>query len=247
LLYYTGDRGRYRPDGSLDILGRLDHQVKLRGVRIELGEIEIVLGQHPAVLQTVVLIREDVPGDKRLVAYVTIKENKTPTPNEIRRFLKQRLPDSMIPSTFVILDTLPLTPNGKVNRRALPAPDVQYIELEAQHVAPRTEVERTIANIWQDVLQIEKAGIHDNFFELGGHSLLATLLISRLREAFQVELPLRSLFEMPTVAELSVTITQRKAEQADNHTLARMLAELDQLSADEVKALLAADDLTEEN
>jgi amino acid adenylation domain-containing protein len=247
LLYYTGDRGCYRPDGSLDILGRLDHQVKLRGVRIELGEIEIVLGQHPAVLQNVIMVREDVPGDKRLVAYVTIKQNKTLTIKDLHRFLKQKLPDTMVPSAFVPLDTMPLTPNGKVDRRALPAPEDQRLELEASYIAPRTEVERTITNIWQDVLHIEKAGIHDNFFELGGHSLLATQFISRLREAFQVELPLRSLFETPTVAELAITIAQRKAEQVDSETLAQMLAELDQLSMDEVKALLATDGFTEEN
>ena len=202
-LYKTGDLARYLPDGNIEFLGRLDHQVKIRGFRIELGEIEAVLSQHLAVQETVVIVREDTPSDKRLVAYLVIKQEPFPTINELRSFLKEKLPDYMVPSAFMFLDALPLTPNGKVDRQALPAPDRVRPELESTFVAPRTPVEEVLAGIWAKVLGLEQVGIHDNFFELGGHSLLATQVISRLRDAFQVELPLRSLFEVPTVADLA--------------------------------------------
>ncbi|NEP62083.1 MAG: amino acid adenylation domain-containing protein, partial [Symploca sp. SIO2G7] len=200
-LYYTGDRGRYHRDGSLEILGRLDHQVKIRGVRIELEEIEAVLDRHPGVLQSVVIATEDVIGDKRLVAYVVISEQSLTT-QQLREFLSLRLPEYMVPSAFVTLETIPLTPNGKVDRKALPKPD-RDISRDHEYIAPRTPSEERIANIFASVLGVQKVGIHDNFFVLGGHSLLATQVISRLRETFQMELPLRSLFEKPTVAGLS--------------------------------------------
>ncbi len=207
LLYYTGDRGRYRPDGSLEILGRLDHQVKIRGVRIELGEIEAILSQHPAVLQCVVIATQNDKGDKRLVGYVIANSETAPTNGEIRQFLQQQLPEYMLPSAFVTLDSLPLTPNGKIDRKALPKPDGE-ITREQEYVAPRTQSEEIIANIFASVLGIQTVGIHDNFFELGGHSLLATQLISRLRVALDLEIPLRAVFEFPTVAQLDHTLTQ---------------------------------------
>jgi amino acid adenylation domain-containing protein len=207
-LYKSGDMARYLPDGNIEFLGRIDHQVKIRGFRIELGEIEAVLGQHPAVRETVVLAREDIPGDKRLVAYVVSDQKETTTISELRSFLKHKLPDYMAPSAFVFLDALPLTPNGKVDRRALPAPDQSRPELEPAFVAPRTSAEKTLVGIWAEVLRLEPVGIHDNFFELGGHSLLATQVMSRVRTAFQVELPLRTLFEKPTVAELAEVIEE---------------------------------------
>jgi amino acid adenylation domain-containing protein len=206
LLYYTGDRGRYRGDGSLDILGRVDHQVKLRGVRIELGGIETVLGEHPAVWQAVVILREDRPGEKRLVAYVVAKQGQTLATNDLRRFLKQSLPDPMIPAAFVLLDTLPLTANGKVDRQALPQPGPTRPDLEPTFVAPRTPVEETLSGIWAQILGVQSVGIHDNFFDLGGHSLLATQVMSRVREALLIDLPLRTLFDAPTVVGLAESV-----------------------------------------
>jgi amino acid adenylation domain-containing protein len=205
-LYKTGDLCRYLPDGNIEFLGRIDNQVKIRGFRIELGEIEAALTQHSAVRASVVVVREDEPGSKRLVAYVVPQPEQALTITELRRFLKDKLPEYMMPSAFMILEALPLTPNGKVNRQALPAPELARPELEKSFAEPRTPIEEVLAAIWIDILRLEQVGIHDNFFELGGHSLLATQVISRLRKVFQVELPLRCLFESPTIAELAETI-----------------------------------------
>jgi amino acid adenylation domain-containing protein len=202
-LYKTGDLARYMDDGNIEFLGRIDHQVKIRGFRIELGEIEAALNQHPAVLETVLLAREDTLDNKRLVAYIVPGFGQAPTISELRSFLKARLPDYMVPSAFVFLDALPLTPNGKIDRRALPAPDTSKPLGEKGYVAPQTAVEEMLAGIWTDVLEVKQVSIHDNFFDLGGHSLLATQLISRLRDTFNVEFPLRGLFESPTLASLS--------------------------------------------
>lgn len=188
-LYKSGDLGRYLSNGDLEYLGRIDHQVKIRGFRIELGEIESALAQHPSVKQSVVIIREDIPGDKRLVAYVRLDQKQAFRAQEFRSFLQSKLPDYMVPSTFLLLDALPLTPNGKVDRCALAAPDSSQLDQSATFVAPRTPVEQQLADIWASVLKLEQVGIHNNFFELGGHSLLATQVMSRLRQAFGVELP----------------------------------------------------------
>jgi acyl carrier protein len=201
-MYKTGDLARYLLDGNIEFLGRVDHQVKIRGFRVELGEIEAMLGHHSAVQETVVNVTEDSPGNKRLVAYIVPTREHTPTVTELQSFLKEKLPDYMIPSVFIFLNALPLTPNGKVDRKALPKPDQTRPELEEAFVAPRTPVEEVLAGIWAEVLRLDQVGIHDNFFELGGHSLLATQVISRIRESFQAEMPLRSLFERPTVAGL---------------------------------------------
>jgi iturin family lipopeptide synthetase A len=198
-LYKTGDLARYLADGNIEYLGRIDNQVKIRGFRIELAEVEAVLSQHPSVQQTVVIAREDVPGNKRLVAYLVTHPEQTPTITQLRQFFKEKLPEYMIPGAFVFLDTLPLTPNGKVDRRSLPAPDTSHRSLETGFVAPRTPTEEIVASIWSEVLGLQRLSIHDKFFELGGHSLLATQVISRLREVFSIDLPLRSLFETPTV------------------------------------------------
>jgi acyl carrier protein len=203
-LYKTGDLVRYLSDGNIEYIGRIDNQVKIRGFRVELGEIEAVLVQHPAVQQAVVLAREYIPGDKRLVAYVILNPKQaSTTSSELRSFLKERLPNYMVPSAFVMLEALPMTPNGKVNHRALPDPDWRRPDLEGTFVAPRTPVEQQISEIWAQVLGLERVSIHDNFFELGGHSLLATQVISRLRQTFQVEIPLRTLFELANVADLA--------------------------------------------
>ena len=226
-MYKTGDLARYRPDGNIEFLGRIDHQVKIRGFRIELGEIEAVLGQHPAVREAVVLAREDAPGnssaslrtEKRVVAYYVVAEQKPlPTTTDLRSFLKEKLPEYMVPAVFVLLDALPLMPNGKIDRRALPAPDRSRPELDKVFVAPRTPTEELLAEIWARLLDVERVGIHDNFFDLGGHSLLATQLVSRMREVFQVEIPLRRLFEVPTVAGLAESI--EVAHQAGQNLLA---------------------------
>jgi amino acid adenylation domain-containing protein/FkbM family methyltransferase len=200
-LYRTGDLARRLPDGHLEFLGRRDHQLKLRGFRIELGEIEAVLKESGMLQDAVVIAREDAVGDVRLVAYVVGCDNTTP----LRDHLKQKLPHYMIPAAFVVLDKLPLSPNGKIDRRALPAPEAPYVEND--FVAPRDQREEMIAGIWAAVLNVDHVGIHQNFFDLGGHSLLATQVIARLNEAFHVDLPLRSLFESPTVAALAERVT----------------------------------------
>jgi amino acid adenylation domain-containing protein/non-ribosomal peptide synthase protein (TIGR01720 family) len=215
-LYKTGDKARYLPNGELEYLGRIDNQVKIRGFRIELGEIEALLASHPDVWESVLVVREDEPGDKRLVAYV-VKSDESLITNQLRQFLKAKLPDYMVPSTFVILDSLPLTPNGKIDRRALPKPELDGTILE-KYVAPRTPVEEILAQIWAQILKIEQVGIHDNFFELGGHSLLATQLVSRIRNIFKVELPLRELFAKATVAELAQSIGQLQQQNLELHT-----------------------------
>lgn len=240
-LYKSGDLARYMPDGKIKYLGRVDHQVKIRGYRIECGEIESALGQHPAVRESVVVAREGSRGDslssfgtfERLVAYVVAAQTSVPSTNELRDFLKQKLPDYMLPSVFVLLDALPLTPNGKVDRRVLPIPDQRRPELETFFVAPRTEVEEILARIWTDVLNLEKVGIHDNFFDLGGHSLLATQVLSRVRSVFRMELSLRTLFDHRTVHELAKTITKLRGESVISEEISETLSAIESLSEEE--------------
>jgi acyl carrier protein len=213
-LYRTGDLASYRSDGSIEFLGRKDHQVKLRGFRIELGEIENALAEHLLVKNAVVLHRDDGPAGPYLVAYLLTSRDTAVSPDALRNFLRERLPEYMVPSAFVFLDALPRTPNGKVDYRSLPIPDFESDRLETEFVAPRTPTEEQLANIWQEVLGLERVGIHDNFFELGGHSLLATQVISRARDNFGVALPLLRLFEIPTIAGLTELIeTIRLAER----------------------------------
>ncbi len=205
-LYRTGDMARYRPDGNLEYLGRRDGQVKLRGYRVELGEIEAVLRQAERVREAVVVVREEEVGDQRLVAYVVGEAEPAPEVEELRRYVQGKLPEYMAPAAYVVLEALPLTPNGKVDRRALPAPEGTRSGVESAYQAPQTPTEELVAKIWAEVLKVDKVGTHDDFFELGGHSLLATQAIFRVREAFQIELPLRSIFDMPTVAELAQVV-----------------------------------------
>ncbi|HXQ73964.1 MAG TPA: amino acid adenylation domain-containing protein [Pyrinomonadaceae bacterium] len=203
-LYRTGDLARWLSSGEIEFLGRMDNQVKLRGFRIELGEIETMLRVHVAVRESVVVV-----SDNRLVAYV-VAEDAGVTINELRSYLKERLPEYMVPSVFMMLEEMPLTANGKVDRRRLPEPDTSRPELEAGYVAPATEEEELVAGIWAEVLGLERVGVNDNFFELGGHSLLATTIAARIYELFQLELPLRTLFEAPTVATLAIAIENAK-------------------------------------
>lgn len=220
-LYKTGDRGRYSPEGNFEFLGRLDHQVKVRGYRVELGEIERALSSHPAVRTNVVVMREDSPGEKRLVAYIVPKGTASPSVSDLRRGLKDTLPEYMIPAAFVLLTELPLTPTGKVDRMALPAPDRARSGLEGVFEPPRSPIEQEVARIWREVLDLEDISVHDNFLDLGGQSLLATRIISRLQRAFQTELTVRSLLENPTVATFSDHI--QKEDRTDVKRLAPLL------------------------
>ncbi|HEX6910169.1 MAG TPA: condensation domain-containing protein, partial [Longimicrobium sp.] len=203
-LYRSGDRVRYRHDGSLEFLGRTDFQVKIRGYRIETGEVEAVLRDHPAVRDAAVVAREDVPGDRRLVAYAVPRGDAAPTAQALRDAARERLPEYMVPAAFVLLERLPVTSTGKVDRAALPAPEREGPG--ERYAAPRTPAEETLAGIWAEVLHVERVGVHDNFFELGGHSLLGTRVVSRVREVFGVEPGLRALFEAPTVAGLAARV-----------------------------------------
>jgi amino acid adenylation domain-containing protein len=205
-LYRTGDLARHRKDGSVDYLGRSDHQVKVRGVRMELGEIEAALRAHPAVAETVAAVRDDAPGGRRLIAYLVPVAGApagVPSASELRRFLAERLPEAMIPSAFVPLAALPLNRNGKVDRKALPAPDAGRLRLDSAYAPPRTADEKTLAAIWQDVLGHERIGVDDNFFELGGSSLLLVEIEARLREAFHREIPIVEMFRHPTIRSLA--------------------------------------------
>lgn len=201
-LYKTGDLARFLPNGQIECLGRIDYQVKIRGFRIELGEVEAALSEHPSVRECVVVAWKNEASDERLVAYIVNRRgDEGATVGELRTFLKRKVPDFMVPSNFVLMETLPLTPNGKVDRKALPQPDVA--RSSAEYMAPRTEAEQDMVDIWAQILKLEKVGIHDNFFELGGHSLLAAQLLARIRQKFVVNLQLRMLFEAPTIAELA--------------------------------------------
>jgi amino acid adenylation domain-containing protein len=213
-LYRTGDLGRYQSDGSIVFLRRLDHQVKLRGFRIELGEIEARLAEHPEVREAAVVAREDLSGEKRLVGYVVAGEEISP--GALRDFLRERLPDYMIPSAFIFLDKLPLTPNAKIDRKVLPTPEISA-QLEDRYVAPRTPTEEILAGIWAEVLGVERVGIHDNFFDLGGHSLLLVQVHRRLEEAFRRPILIVALFQYPTLHTLGKYVAREEGEQFAFH------------------------------
>jgi acyl-coenzyme A synthetase/AMP-(fatty) acid ligase/acyl carrier protein len=253
-LYRTGDLARRLPDGAVEYLGRIDHQVKVRGFRIELGEIEAALNQHPAIQESVVLAREDRPGARRLAAYVVpkwgLKQEKaranngpplfeeeggrvidtgmqTELSNEsLRVYLQQKLPAYSVPSSFVILESLPLLPNGKVARQALPAPGKYEAEFSDGYVAPSTPIEKDVARIFSEALGIDNIGVYDDFFVLGGHSLLVIQVINRVNKAFQINLPIRALFDGPTVSSLVNLIVENQAGQLEDDVLSRVLAEM---------------------
>jgi len=211
-LYKTGDLARYLPSGDIEYLGRIDYQIKLRGFRIELGEIEAVLSQHSAVKQAVVFLKEDKIDNQQLVAYIVSRNQQTPTISELRNFLKHNLPDYMIPSDFVLLETLPLTPNGKVDRRRLSTQASVHLEKDITYVAPQSASEKAIAIIWQAVLSVEKVGIHDNFFDLGGHSLLLVRVYSQLQIVFlHKNLSMMDLFIYPTISSLARYLNQSES------------------------------------
>lgn len=209
-LYKTGDLARYRADGRIELIGRLDHQVKVRGFRIELGEIEATLEHHPAVRQALVMVREDTPGEQRLVAYVIPETQHAPTEQDLRQALVQHLPSYMLPSAYVLLETLPLTPNGKVNRKALPAPEIGKSAPEMPLIAPTLTEHYQLLQIWQELLNVESLSIRDNFFHLGGHSLLAARLLNRIEHVFHKKLLLTTLFANPTIEQLATAILQEE-------------------------------------
>src|SRR5215813_6186914 len=227
-LYRTGDMVRRLSEGSIEFIGRTDNQIKVRGFRVELGEIEAALAAHPGVTLAVVLGSNPSPVSQRLVAYFVAAASKPPTSDDLRSFLRQRLPDYMVPSVFVCLREMPLTANGKIDRAALPAPEDTRPELQRIFVAPRNDTEKELAGIWARLLKIDEVGVHDNFFDLGGHSLLATQVVSRMRQVFKTEIPLRSLFEAPTVSALAERIDATRFDDT-----ARLVAELEQLSDEE--------------
>jgi acyl carrier protein len=204
-LYKTGDLVRWLPEGDIEFLGRIDHQVKLRGFRIEPGEIEAGIARHAAVREAVVIAREDIPGDKRLIAYLITESPPADLVDELRALLRTMMPEHMVPAAFVLLDAFPLTPNGKLDRKALPAPDAAAYAARG-YEAPLGAIETALAQIWCDVLKLERVGRHDHFFELGGHSLMAMQVVSRVRHKLMVELALRELFAAPTVSRLAARI-----------------------------------------
>jgi amino acid adenylation domain-containing protein len=222
-LYRTGDLGRYSPDGNIEFLGRIDHQVKIRGFRVEMGEIEVVLSQHPAIREAAILAQDDSTGNKQLVAYLVSDRDYSVNAagsivEEVRSFLKEKLPAYMVPAAFVTLETLPLTPNGKLDRKALPVPDFSSqvsAATEAAFVAPRDETEQQLALIWQEFLGVASISMTDNFFELGGHSLLAVRLWSRVEKVFDRKLPLSTLFQAPTIAQLAEQLEQADSSEAN--------------------------------
>ncbi len=239
-IYRTGDLARFLPDGNVEFLGRIDRQIKIRGFRVEPAEIEGVLRKHPAIEHGLVVLSKNAMGENRLVAYAVANKTPTPTDQELRSFLQERLPDYMVPSAIINLKTLPLTPNGKVDLSALPDPDSIAATGERVVIAPRNSVESDLLEIWRQVLRLDQFGVNDNFFELGGHSLLATQVISRVRSTFHVQLPLRSLFDSPTVAGLAEQISQ-SPQSSEDEEVAKLLREMEGLSDEEAERLLAND------
>jgi acyl carrier protein len=248
LMYKTGDLARWRHDGTIDFLGRVDFQLKIRGLRVEPAEIEAVLGEHPAVRNAIVIAHRPNQGAVQLIGYVAKAEGASLQSAELLTLAKEKLPSFMVPAEIFVLDAMPLTPGGKLNRAALPAP--RGLDRTATYVPPRTPLEQEIVAVWSSVLAGARVGIRDNFFELGGDSLLAMQLVSRLRDKFAVQLPLRDLFFEPTPEAVARAIEAardsaadgpiRRSESIDHRNAAALLARLDTLSDTEAEELLAA-------
>jgi natural product biosynthesis luciferase-like monooxygenase protein len=237
-MYWTGDQARYRSDGTIDFLGRTDFQVKVRGYRIELGEIESALSAHPSIRDVVVLVREDEPGDKRIVAYAIPSGAALAGDDELRTFLGEQLPEYMIPAHFVEMDVFPTTPNKKTDRKALPVPSVVARRPAEGLTLPRTPVEKDVAAVWRDVLHVETIGIDSSFFDVGGNSLLALRLVSSLKDAFRVDMPLHAVAAASTIAEMAEWITEHQIEHADAIDLEAALKNMEDMSEEEIRALL---------
>jgi amino acid adenylation domain-containing protein len=239
-LYRTGDLARRLPDGKIEFLGRIDRQVKIRGFRIELGEIEAHLSSHPAVRQCVVLARQGEGEERRLEAFAVREGEIAPSDNEMRSYLRERLPAYMLPAWFVWLEQMPLTPNGKINRKALAALESKRAEEEVGYVAPRTAVEEIMAEIFEKVLTRDRVGIHEDFFEIGGHSLLATQVISRASNTFKVRLGIKSIFEASTVAKLAEALREQEPQPGQVDKIALILTKLSRMTEADASAELAA-------
>jgi amino acid adenylation domain-containing protein len=240
LAFCTGDMGRMLPDGCLFYLGRKDFEVKIRGYKVALTEIEIALQKHPKISNAGVAAWDRTDGEQYLAAYIVPRDKQKLTVTELRSFLKDNLAEYMIPSTFMFLDSLPLA-NGKLNRNALPKPDDNRPNLSQQYIHSRNEIEQSLVQIWEETLNVHPVGVHDNFFDLGGHSLTATRVVSQVIKQFQLELPLQSLFQSPTVAEMAAIITQNQAKRASPEDLARLLSEVEALSDEEAQKLLVTE------
>jgi amino acid adenylation domain-containing protein len=238
-LYRTGDLGRYRAEGEIEYVGRMDHQVKVRGYRIELGEVEAALREQHGVSEAVVIAREEEQGNRRLVAYVVAEGEGTPGTTEMQGELRKRLPEYMVPSVFILLTEMPLTPRGKVDRRALPAPDRLRARSEVEFVAPRTAAEEVVAEIWMEILGLDRVGMYDNFFDLGGHSLLATQVLSQIQSIFRVDVPIQDLFQIPTVENLVEAISKVWGQREIVEEIARTYKHVGTLSPDEVQQSLS--------
>lgn len=236
-LYKTGDLARFLANGAIQFLGRTDQQVKIRGFRIELGEIEAALGTHPKVRERAVVVREDSPGEKRIVAYLVPQSGEEPTISDLRNHLKTRVPDYMLPAIFVMLDSLPLSETGKLDRSALPVPERLRPELTQRYLAPRTSLEKVLARIFSEVLKIEEVGILDDFFELGGHSLIATQVVSRIRQLFSIELPLTTLFEEPCISGLTTSILAEAKEPKKMEETAEILLRVLELPEEQANVM----------
>jgi amino acid adenylation domain-containing protein len=234
-LYLTGDLGSKRPDGCLIYRGRKDSQVKVRGYRIEIGEVEGALLDVENICNAAVVVREDSPGEQRLMAYIVPEKQPAPTATALRRALRDRLPEFMIPAVFVVLDAMPVTPNGKLDRNALPSPQRSRPELDAPFIPPRSQTEKELAKIWAEVLSLDDVGIYDNFFDLGGDSLAASRVIARVVQSRQLELPIKALFDTPTVAEMAAIITQNQTKRASDAELAQMLREVEAMTEEEAQ------------
>jgi acyl-CoA synthetase (AMP-forming)/AMP-acid ligase II/acyl carrier protein len=237
-LYRTRDRGRYLADGTIEFLGRYDHQVKVRGFRIELGEIDAALREHPGLSEAVTLIRTGGDDEKYIAAYTVAARQPAPTAGELRAWLKERLPEYMVPSAWVHLEHLPLTASGKLDRASLPGPERGRPELDSLFVAPRTAIEEMLAQIFAEILSLERAGIDDNFFELGGHSLLTTRVVTRIRKVFSADLPLRRFFERPTVREIAEFLTANETRPGQTEEAMALLRKIESLSVDDLEELL---------
>jgi acyl carrier protein len=227
LMYRTGDLVRWREGGRLEFLGRIDLQVKLRGYRIELGEIEAVLAGHPGVAAAVAAVREDTPGDARLVAYVVPAGGSGPSSDELRTLAREQLPPYMVPATFVKLDALPVNANGKLDRAALPRPGAAHRDLAEAYVAPATPTEETLAEIWRELLRVDRVGAGDNFFDLGGHSLIAMKMLARVQTSFGIDIPLPVVFDRSTLRDLADVVSTRLLAEVGDDDLTSLLAEIE--------------------
>ncbi len=226
-IYRTGDLAKFNGDGVIEFLGRLDHQVKIRGYRIELGEIETVLENHSLIREAVVIAREDIPGDKKLVAYIVSENGSKLSITDMRNFLMEKLPEYMVPSVFVFLTSFPKTPNGKVDRKALPAPEDERPDINKEFVLPKTISEKQLAQIWSEILGNGKIGLYDNFFELGGHSLSAVQAVVKIHQSFNIDLSLQNFFQAGNLKELAVVDEEKILEQTDKNHIQNVLQEVE--------------------